>query len=104
MKGVWESGYHRVRRFIGDHHREQDHDRTEAGGGVRLLHAVRLRQVSLLHLMLDVRVGVCARCPVRAADHTHQSGAVPKPDQSAEVHGHAEAVGEDRGKLEGISG
>lgn len=38
------------------------------------------------------------------ADHTHQSGAIPKPDQSGVVHGHAAAVGADREKLEGISG
>lgn len=36
------------------------------------------------------------------ADHIHQGVAVPKPDQSGGVHGHAEAVGEDRG--EGVSG
>jgi len=60
-------------------------------------------EVSLLPLMLDVWEQMRDALHV-LADHTHQSGAIPKPDQSGSVHGHANAVGADRDKLEGISG
>ncbi|WBF68241.1 hypothetical protein LN040_03820 [Desulfovibrio subterraneus] len=60
-------------------------------------------EVSLLPLMLDVWEQVRQALEV-LADHTHQNGAIPKPDQSGVVHGHAGAVGADRERLEGISG
>lgn len=59
--------------------------------------------ISLLHLMLDVWKEV--RDALRVlADHTHNSGIVPMPDQSGAVHVHADAVDERRCDLEEISG
>lgn len=59
--------------------------------------------VSLLHLMLDVWEHVRDALHV-LADHTHMSGQVPAPDQSAVVHAHADEVDDRRDKLDGITG
>jgi hypothetical protein len=71
----------------------------EFGGSMRF----GAGDVSLLHLMLDVWAEVRDALHV-LADHTHNGGAIPKPDQSGAVHGHAGQVDDRRGRLEGISG
>lgn len=85
--------------ITGDKHMTAQNLVWEFGGSMRFGSGT----VSLLHLMLDVWEHVRDALDV-LADHTHNGGTVGVPDQSGVVHGHADEVGDRRGKLDGITG